>query len=148
MMSRKSVRTMLPLSMFVGTGFSPAFASTIDTLNAAVFETADDRSHETVAVEFLTASPIATITVLPAIGNPGNASGPPDRVPPINPPIDTPAFYNGLPNTPTMMPSSVPSHTLPGSGFGQSGVPVPAAVWLFGPGLLGLIGIARRRKTV
>jgi hypothetical protein len=27
-------------------------------------------------------------------------------------------------------------------------VPVPAAVWLFGSGLLGLIGVARRKKTV
>lgn len=26
-------------------------------------------------------------------------------------------------------------------------IPVPAAVWLFGSGLLGLIGIARRKKT-
>jgi fumarate reductase subunit C len=26
-------------------------------------------------------------------------------------------------------------------------VPVPAAVWLFASGLLGLVGIARRRKT-
>jgi len=26
-------------------------------------------------------------------------------------------------------------------------VPVPAAVWLFGSGLLGLIGISRRKKT-
>ena len=26
-------------------------------------------------------------------------------------------------------------------------VPVPPAVWLFGSGLLGLVGIARRRKT-
>jgi hypothetical protein len=25
-------------------------------------------------------------------------------------------------------------------------VPVPAAVWLFGSGLIGLIGMARRRK--
>jgi len=28
-----------------------------------------------------------------------------------------------------------------------SAVPVPAAVWLFGSGLLGLVGIARRKKT-
>lgn len=28
-----------------------------------------------------------------------------------------------------------------------SAVPVPAAVWLFGSGLMGLIGIARRKKT-
>ena len=26
-------------------------------------------------------------------------------------------------------------------------VPVPAAVWLFGSGLLGLIAVARRKKT-
>jgi hypothetical protein len=25
-------------------------------------------------------------------------------------------------------------------------IPVPAAVWLFGSGLLGLVGVARRRK--
>jgi len=30
---------------------------------------------------------------------------------------------------------------------GVSAVPVPAAVWLFGSGLLGLIGIARRKKA-
>jgi hypothetical protein len=29
-----------------------------------------------------------------------------------------------------------------------SSVPVPAAVWLFGSGLLGLIGVARRKKSV
>ena len=28
-----------------------------------------------------------------------------------------------------------------------SAVPVPAAVWLFGSGLLGLVGIARRKKS-
>jgi hypothetical protein len=28
-----------------------------------------------------------------------------------------------------------------------SAVPVPAAVWLFGSGLLGLVGISRRKKS-
>lgn len=31
--------------------------------------------------------------------------------------------------------------------FQLTGVPVPAAVWLFGSGLLGLVGMARRKKT-
>ena len=33
------------------------------------------------------------------------------------------------------------------SGSVQATVPVPAATWLFGSGLLGLIGIARRKKA-
>ena len=52
--------------------------------------------------------------------------------------------------------------TIVGAGFGEftnpdftltmtatpvSAVPVPAAVWLFGSGLLGMVGIARRRKS-
>jgi hypothetical protein len=31
--------------------------------------------------------------------------------------------------------------------FDVAPVPVPAAVWLFGSGLLGLVGVARRRKS-
>jgi hypothetical protein len=81
------------------------------------------------------------------VSNTGMGTGRPEHVPPVNPPIDTPAFYNGLVNTPAIMPASVPYHTLPGSGFGQAVVPVPAAVWLFGSGLLGLIGMARRKKS-
>ena len=81
------------------------------------------------------------------ISNPVMNLGRPDHVPPVNPPIDTPAYYNGLVNAPTMMPVSIPSHTLPGSSFGQAAVPAPAAVWLFGTGLLGLVGIARRKKA-
>lgn len=35
-----------------------------------------------------------------------------------------------------------------GTGFySVSAVPVPAAIWLFGSGLLGLIGVARRKKV-
>ena len=33
------------------------------------------------------------------------------------------------------------------SAYGASVVPVPAAAWLFGSGLLGLVGIARRKKA-
>ncbi|MCH8106682.1 MAG: VPLPA-CTERM sorting domain-containing protein [Proteobacteria bacterium] len=29
----------------------------------------------------------------------------------------------------------------------ENPVPVPAAVWLFGTGLIGLIGISKRRKS-
>jgi hypothetical protein len=32
-------------------------------------------------------------------------------------------------------------------GIEISQVPLPAAVWLFGSGLLGLVGIARRKKA-
>ncbi len=41
-----------------------------------------------------------------------------------------------------------PNSSVGMSGFvNQSAVPVPAAMWLFGSGLLGLLGIARRKKT-
>jgi len=33
------------------------------------------------------------------------------------------------------------------TGYSVSSVPVPAAVWLFGSGLLGLVGMARRKKA-
>ncbi len=33
------------------------------------------------------------------------------------------------------------------NGITPSAVPVPAAVWLFGSGLLGLVGVARRKKV-
>lgn len=32
-------------------------------------------------------------------------------------------------------------------GFPPAAIPIPASVWLFGSGLLGLVGIARRRKN-
>ena len=44
--------------------------------------------------------------------------------------------------------SLTPDSTVGISGFVQQVVvPIPAAVWLFGSGLLGLIGIARRKKA-
>lgn len=36
--------------------------------------------------------------------------------------------------------------TWDGASFSMTPVPVPAALWLFGSGLLGLVGIARRRR--
>ncbi len=36
--------------------------------------------------------------------------------------------------------------TAPGFSGVVSSVPIPAAVWLFGSGLVGLVGVARRRK--
>ena len=39
------------------------------------------------------------------------------------------------------------SHTSRGSYLVRSVIPVPASVWLFSSGLIGLIGIARRKKS-
>jgi hypothetical protein len=49
--------------------------------------------------------------------------------------------------------SSDPEGSLPpncdfGINCGPPEVPVPAAVWLFGSGLLGLVGVARRKKVI
>jgi len=49
------------------------------------------------------------------------------------------------------MPDSGTIAVTSGGGSGDSPeietVPIPAAAWLFGSGLLGLVGIARRKKT-
>ena len=72
--------------------------------------------------------------------------GRPYHMPPINPPIDTPAFHYVLVNIPAMKPADIPANTLPDAGFGQASVPAPAALWLFGSCLLGLAGIVRHKK--
>jgi hypothetical protein len=149
LISEKSVSSVLSMFILAGIGLSPvsAYASTIGlhgaSAPAAVYGVPDDIAD----IELTPAFTNADMIILPAVGNPGNNFGRLDHVPPVNPPIDTPAFYNGLTNTPAIMPASVPSHTLPGSGFGQTVVPVPAAVWLFSSGLLGLIGIAKRKRA-
>jgi hypothetical protein len=33
-------------------------------------------------------------------------------------------------------------------GTGVNPVPVPAAIWLFGTGLIGLVGFSKRRKAI
>ncbi len=42
---------------------------------------------------------------------------------------------------------SITNVTYVGAQVNVSAVPVPAAVWLFGSGLIGMVGIARRRKS-
>ncbi|MCR4347386.1 MAG: VPLPA-CTERM sorting domain-containing protein [Sulfuricaulis sp.] len=44
-------------------------------------------------------------------------------------------------------PNSLSAWAVHSGDVGASAVPVPAAVWLFGSGLLGLIGVARRKKA-
>jgi len=146
------VSAVLPMFVFAVIGLSPvsAYAITIglqDAGNSGVDHGRPDAILLFSGIESPPASTSANMIILPATGNPGVAFGRPEHVPPANPPIDTPAFYKGLANTPAMMPASVPSHTLPGSNFGQTVVPVPAAVWLFGSGLMGLVGMARRKKV-
>jgi hypothetical protein len=93
-------------------------------------------------IGFSPVSANASTIGLPDVSNPRASFGRSDHVPPV----DTPALYNGLLNAPAKMPASVSSHTLPGS-IGTAVVPVPAAVWLFGSGLLGLVGMAKRKKA-
>ena len=51
------------------------------------------------------------------------------------------------PGDPSGFGGVVYSLTLEGSIVETSAIPVPAAVWLFGSGLLGLVGVARRKKA-
>ena len=54
-------------------------------------------------------------------------------------------FYDGITNiTPSFISDNYRWAVFEGN---VSAVPIPAAVWLFGSGLLGLVGVARRRKT-
>lgn len=55
---------------------------------------------------------------------------------------------DGVPGT-AMQTAPFPGQTPAFSGTvaGVSAVPVPAAVWLFGSGLIGLVGVGRRKKS-
>ncbi len=55
-------------------------------------------------------------------------------------------FRNGLLDAPVLFTSSG-SGTWSDFNAAPPAVPVPAAVWLFGSGLLGLVGVARRRRA-
>jgi len=165
MVSGKFVPAVLFLLTAILTGLSPVsvYASTVGLQDVGNPGVGHGRAGNRLIFADVELPPVpggANMIMLPAIGNPGhgfgrpgylpanpgNGHGRPDHVPPINPPIDTPAFFNGLVNAPAIMPPSVPFDTLPGSGFGQAVVPIPAAAWLFASGLIGLIGMARRRK--
>ncbi len=64
-------------------------------------------------------------------------------------PEPTPTTPEPAPEPPIVLPEPT-SPTAPGAGGGVGGpvaaVPVPAAVWLFGTGLLGLTSMSRRKK--
>ena len=67
------------------------------------------------------------------------------NIPPNSSPYFIPA--SGTANSLTILNSS---SDLPGAAYRVSSisfVPIPAAAWLFGSGLLGLVGIARRKKS-
>ena len=149
----KSVPAALPMLICAGIGLVPvsAYANTIglpDVSNPGADHGRPGNIWLFAGIALPPVSANASTIIFPATGNPGYSYGSPDHdVPPVNPPIDTPAFNKGLKNAPDMMPASVPSYTLPGADFGRVVVPVPAAVWLFGSGLLGLFGMARRKKA-
>ncbi len=52
-------------------------------------------------------------------------------------------FYAGIPNSPFI---AFGTNGVIGQG-NTNVVPVPAAIWLFGSGLIGLVGLARRKKA-
>ena len=56
-------------------------------------------------------------------------------------------LYNEAAGSLDLTTTSEPSTITSSSLITVSAVPVPAAVWLFGSGLLGLIGVAKRKKA-
>ena len=143
----KPVSAVLAMFVFAGIGLSPvsAYASTIGLPDASNLGADHGRPDDVLLfadIEFPPAPTNASMIILPVAGNPGMSLGRPDHVPPVNPPFDTP----GRAYAP-VIPDVVPDYTFPGSNFGQMVIPIPPALWLFGSGLLGLVGMARRKKA-
>ena len=149
----KSASAVLTMFVFAGIGLThvSAYASTIGLTDVSNTVADYGRAGEMVLFEDRVLTPVsinANVIIFPVTSNSRTVFNRPDHASPVNPPIDTPAINKGLMNAPAVMPASVPYRTLPGSSFGQSlAIPVPAAAWLFGSGLLGLVGMARRKKT-
>ena len=79
---------------------------------------------------------------------PPDFAGKPDDVPPdfAGKPDDVPPDFAGKPDD--VPPDFTGKPDLDEGGLDDTpAVPVPAAVWLFGSGLLGLIAVARRKMT-
>ena len=145
----KSVPAILSTLILAGSGLSPlsVYASKIhlqDVGNPGMDSGKPDKMLMFEDTGLFPASTNANMIIFPVNGNSGMGFGSPDDVP-GNPPADRLADIKGLENFPEMR-VQAPDFTPPGSDFGQAVVPVPAAVWLFGSGLLGLIGLARRRQ--
>lgn len=65
---------------------------------------------------------------------------------PLVDPVNATVFEYSDPTSTTVGSWTAATSNISGSAF-VSTVPVPAAVWLFGSGLLGLVGVARRKKA-
>ncbi len=63
--------------------------------------------------------------------------------------LDNVISFNNVQFCGQVVSDSVSFSNVSGSGcsFDTSVVPIPAAVWLFGSGLLGLIGFSKRKKA-
>ena len=86
----------------------------------------------------------------PAPVEPPPAPTTPEPEPMPTEPAPAPTTPEPAPEPPIVLPepTSPTSPTAPGGGVGGpvAAVPVPAAVWLFGTGLIGLTGMFRRKK--